>query len=229
MLSHRKTVALFLGFLIIIFGISLNNYRMVKDRNIKIEAIEEINDKLGDDKAKLLDEKQQRDEKIEELILEVNDKVKKIKNLEEEINNLNQKNNELNNLIKELKANSNKSNEDNKRASSRSSSLNGFSNFKATTYSTYANGDKLAGKQWGNKTATGTTVRQGRTIAVDPNIIPLGSKVEIIFGNGFDYLNGIYTAEDTGNAIKGNKIDVYLDNYKECIRFGVRNILIKKL
>lgn len=65
---------------------------------------------------------------------------------------------------------------------------------------------------WGSKTATGTTCKAGRTIAVDPKIIPYGSIIRI---NGHDY-----TAEDCGGAIKGNRIDVYFDSHSEAIEFG---------
>ena len=54
-----------------------------------------------------------------------------------------------------------------------------------------------------------------RTIAVDPRIIPLGSKVEI---------NGrIYIAEDTGGAIKGNRIDMCVSSHSEAYAKGVLN------
>lgn len=65
---------------------------------------------------------------------------------------------------------------------------------------------------WGNKTSTGTTCKAGRTIAVDPMVIPYGSTVRI---NGHDYI-----AEDCGGAIKGNRIDVYFDRHSEAIEFG---------
>lgn len=56
-------------------------------------------------------------------------------------------------------------------------------------------------------TATGVTAKEGRTIAVDPTIIPYGTKVMI--GND----PTIYVAEDTGSALrKGNKIiDIYVE------------------
>jgi len=57
-------------------------------------------------------------------------------------------------------------------------------------------------------TFTGTRVEEGRTIAVDPNVIPLGWWV-YIEGVGFR------RAEDTGSAVKGNKIDVYFDDVDE--------------
>lgn len=65
----------------------------------------------------------------------------------------------------------------------------------------------------GTKTASGTRVQEGRTIAVDPNVIPLGWWV-YIEGVGFR------RAEDTGGAIKGNKIDVYYDSLDQALNFG---------
>lgn len=65
----------------------------------------------------------------------------------------------------------------------------------------------------GTRTASGTTVSEGRTIAVDDDVIPMGWWV-YIEGVGFR------RAEDTGGAIKGNKIDVYIDSLKEANKFG---------
>lgn len=65
----------------------------------------------------------------------------------------------------------------------------------------------------GTRTASGTRVTEGRTIAVDPNVIPIGWWV-YIEGVGFR------RAEDTGGAIKGNKIDVYYDSLKSALSFG---------
>lgn len=62
-------------------------------------------------------------------------------------------------------------------------------------------------------TASGTTAQAGRTIAVDPSLIPLGSSVVI---NGH-----IYVAEDTGGAIKGNRIDVFVSSHSEALANGV--------
>lgn len=65
---------------------------------------------------------------------------------------------------------------------------------------------------WGSKTSTGTTCKAGKTIAVDPKVIPYGSTIRI---NGHDY-----TAEDCGGAIKGNRIDVYFDSHSDALEFG---------
>ena len=64
-------------------------------------------------------------------------------------------------------------------------------------------------------TATGTRPKENRTIAVDPKVIPLGSTVYI---EGFGY----YIAEDTGGAIKGNRIDVFLMDYNKARQLGRR-------
>lgn len=81
---------------------------------------------------------------------------------------------------------------------------------------------KCNGKWTGYPTASGTKMVQGRTIAVDPRDIPLGSKVHIV---GM----GEYIAEDTGSAIKGNIIDIYFDSHKEALDFGRQNIQLRVL
>ena len=70
----------------------------------------------------------------------------------------------------------------------------------------------------GHRTSTGTTARVG-VIAVDPGVIPLGSKV-YVENYGFAY------AEDVGSSIKGNKIDVYLDSESACYSWGVKTVKI---
>lgn len=64
-------------------------------------------------------------------------------------------------------------------------------------------------------TYTGTTVTEGRTIAVDKSVIPLGWWV-YIEGLGFR------RAEDTGSGVKGNKIDVYFDSSSYANKFGTK-------
>ena len=71
-------------------------------------------------------------------------------------------------------------------------------------------------------TATGTTPKWG-TIAVDPSVIPYGTKVYI---PKFDM---VFTAEDCGGAIKGNKIDIFMNNEADCNNFGRQNIEIQIL
>lgn len=60
------------------------------------------------------------------------------------------------------------------------------------------------------KSLAGHTLESARAIAVDPNVIPLGSKVRIKFSDpDMQQYNGIYTACDTGGAIRGNRIDLF--------------------
>jgi 3D (Asp-Asp-Asp) domain-containing protein len=75
-------------------------------------------------------------------------------------------------------------------------------------------------------TASGTRATKGRTIAVDTSVIPLGTEVYIEFKNStYESLNGYYIAEDTGGAINGNKIDIFVgDNaHTYAINFGLQN------
>ena len=63
-------------------------------------------------------------------------------------------------------------------------------------------------------TSTGTDPVVGRTVAVDPSIIPYGSEVII---NGHTYI-----AEDCGGAIKGNRVDILFSTHQEALEFGVQ-------
>lgn len=62
------------------------------------------------------------------------------------------------------------------------------------------------------------------TIAVDKSVIKLGTRVYVEFPAPYQHFSGIYTARDTGGAIKGNKIDLYIgwSNTKDAWNFGVR-------
>ena len=83
---------------------------------------------------------------------------------------------------------------------------------KATAYTTQ--------RQSWKKTATGTTARVG-AIAVDPRVIPYGTRMFIVSADG-SITYGVATAEDCGGSIKGNRIDLFFDTYDECVSFGVR-------
>lgn len=84
-------------------------------------------------------------------------------------------------------------------------------NYKLTFYCPCATCNGVAGAQ----TASGTTPTEGRTIAVDSSVIPLGSRVYI---DGY----GVFIAEDTGGAIKNNKIDVFVSSHSRAYDLGVK-------
>ena len=73
-------------------------------------------------------------------------------------------------------------------------------------------------------TSTGTTVRVG-TVAVDPKVIPYGTRMFIVSDDGL-YTYGLATAEDCGGSIKKNRIDLYYPTLEECYAFGIRNCTV---
>ncbi|MFC5452661.1 ubiquitin-like domain-containing protein [Paenibacillus aestuarii] len=91
-----------------------------------------------------------------------------------------------------------------------------LNNVKLTAYSAGAESTgKAEGAPGFGKTYTGTTVTEGRTIAVDPKVIPLGWWV---------YIDGIgfRRAEDIGSGVKGQMIDVYYEDQGYANRFGTK-------
>jgi len=70
----------------------------------------------------------------------------------------------------------------------------------------------------GSRTATGTRTKVG-TVAVDPRVIPLGSRLYV---EGYGYAR----AEDTGGAIRGSRIDVFLETESEARRWGRRTVKV---
>ncbi|EQK42185.1 3D domain protein [[Clostridium] bifermentans ATCC 638] len=132
---------------------------------------------------------------------------------EQEQNQAKQQNNDA---VKEVKSASTVSDattneSSNSQAETSSNNNNGtLMSIEATAYA----GDTI--------TSTGTTPKWG-TIAVDPTVIPYGTKVYI---PKFDM---VFTAEDCGSAIKGKRIDIFMNSEAECVKFGRQNMEIKIL
>ncbi len=92
----------------------------------------------------------------------------------------------------------------------------------------YDAGFESTGKNPGDKyygiTRSGTKVRPG-VVAVDPRVIPLGSKLYIESLDGWpDY--GFAVAEDTGGAIKGNKVDLFYESASTVKKYGRRKVKV---
>ncbi len=88
-------------------------------------------------------------------------------------------------------------------------------NVEATAYTAFCEGCS-------GITYTGIDLRANpdqKVIAVDPSVIPLGSKVYV---EGY----GEAIAGDIGGAIKGNKIDLFMPNHGDAIQFGRQNVTI---
>lgn len=81
-----------------------------------------------------------------------------------------------------------------------------------------------AADEGGSVTAMGTPVTPWYTVAVDPRVIPLGSKLRI---EGY---NGIFVAQDTGSAIRGSILDIAVGSKSEANRLGIqyRNVYLVK-
>ena len=89
-----------------------------------------------------------------------------------------------------------------------------FKNLGSFRLSFYCTCEKCCGAYATGLTKSGTTVTEGRTIAVDPKVIPLGSRVYI---DGY----GVFIAEDVGSAIKENKSDIAVGNHEQALKLGI--------
>ncbi|SFL94526.1 3D (Asp-Asp-Asp) domain-containing protein [Paenibacillus sp. 1_12] len=99
-----------------------------------------------------------------------------------------------------------------------------ISQVMSSTLTAYTAGKESTGKSEGHPeygiTFSGSKAEEGRTIAVDPAVIPIGTEV---FIDGV----GIRTAEDTGSAVRGARIDVFMNDVGEALEFGVkRNVKV---
>lgn len=84
-------------------------------------------------------------------------------------------------------------------------------NFKLTFYC----GGPCCNGKWAGMTSTGAPMIEGRTIAVDKSIIPLGTSV---------YIEGMgwYVAEDVGGGIRGKHIDIYVSDHQRATQMALR-------
>lgn len=73
---------------------------------------------------------------------------------------------------------------------------------------------EICSEGFGHETSSGKTARSEHTIAVDPDVIDIGSKVLI---DGI-----VYTAEDTGGGVKGDHIDIFVESHEETLKRGVQ-------
>nr|WP_182080377.1 G5 and 3D domain-containing protein [Anaerobacillus isosaccharinicus]MBA5584140.1 DUF348 domain-containing protein [Anaerobacillus isosaccharinicus]QOY37451.1 DUF348 domain-containing protein [Anaerobacillus isosaccharinicus] len=92
--------------------------------------------------------------------------------------------------------------------------------FSSTAYTAYCNGCS-------GVTSTGLNLRTNpdkNVVAVDPNVIPLGSIIEIRY-NG--RILGQYRAADTGGAIQGRKIDIFMPERSDALRWGRKNVQVR--
>lgn len=73
---------------------------------------------------------------------------------------------------------------------------------------------EICSEGYGRKTATQTCAEAGRTVAVDPDVIALGTKLLI---DGEEYI-----AEDVGGHVRGEHVDIFVDTHDETIEKGIK-------
>lgn len=91
------------------------------------------------------------------------------------------------------------------------------------TLTAYCPDSCCCGKWASGYTATGTLATEGRTIAVDPKVIPYGTRVLLIWPDGTQHS---YIAEDCGGGVNGNHIDVFFNDHQTARVFGVQNAMV---
>ena len=69
-------------------------------------------------------------------------------------------------------------------------------------------------------TCTGNPCVEGYTIAVDKKIIPLGTRVYI------PKFNRVFVCDDVGGMIKGNRIDIYMDDVNKALEWGIQDLQV---
>ncbi|HYI95678.1 MAG TPA: 3D domain-containing protein [Bryobacteraceae bacterium] len=88
----------------------------------------------------------------------------------------------------------------------------GWQTFAATAYS--SEGETASGKQ----------TREGRTVAADPKILPVGTRIQV---EGAGPYSGEYIVHDTGPKVKGREIDIFIDAPAEAKRFGRKTVRVR--
>ena len=158
---------------------------------------------------------------INEFKAEVEELQDENKQLKEELEQIRNTNDGLNKIIDQYKVETNTLREKIKTTSRGIVSRN-LGKFTVTCYdlSVQSCGKPVGSKGYGitasGVSLVGHTWKTARAIAVDPRVIPLGSKVRLTFAEeGYSKYNGIYNAVDTGGAVKGNKIDFFWGDFKQ--------------
>ena len=137
--------------------------------------------------------------------------VEAVTSANDSLNNLqtpfNNQDNQTTRQLEQTKVQTVKQNPDNK-----NSKLSETISFRATAYC-------LKGR-----TASGGSVRRG-IVAADPRVLPLGSRIMLGAGS----YSGSYIVADTGGAIKGRKLDIWMSSCVEAVRFGSRSVTVSRM
>jgi 3D (Asp-Asp-Asp) domain-containing protein len=76
------------------------------------------------------------------------------------------------------------------------------------------------------QTSSGAQTLEGHTVAADPRILPMGTRIEVA---GAGRYSGIYVVQDEGPEIRGKEIDVFIDAHAEATQFGRKKVRVRVL
>lgn len=206
-------------------GVGVALYDSVEDLMYTQEQLEEAQIRIvqQQDSYKTLEQKflsvesesQKLEKRQEELLSQLDEYKQDKKELENKVSKQSQ---EISNYKSQLNSLNNTS--QSRSRSSQTKELSGDWKKISVVATAYSLHDDPSGSDGTPETATGTYPKEGRTIAVDPNVIPYGTEVYI------PAFNGTFIAEDTGGAIKGNKIDIYMSHGSKARQWGRQTIEI---
>ena len=113
--------------------------------------------------------------------------------------------------------------------------------FKATAYDLSVEccgkpiGSKGYGITYNGTNLIGKSREQAMSVAVDPKVIKIGTKIRVTFPKEYAHFNGIYTANDKGGGVKGNHIDIFMGDFnneeahESVWEFGIRKVMVEIL
>ena len=210
---NRNYLILFIIIIITICSVSIGRL-LVANHTMKEDIInlskvnnlwEDKYDNLISNVAELESEISMLTEENKNISKELNEKKDKLIKVTNENKHLQQKLKPAPTRSSNVRVNKSTSTDSNKRL---------LGTFKSTAYD-----DSVQSQgKWVGQTATGLKPQRG-VIAVDPKVIPLGTKLYIEgYGNA--------VAGDTGGAIKGNRVDLFMSSRKECMSWGRRDVKV---
>lgn len=193
------------------------NENLLKDKADLEKTVEGLFKKVSEQEEDI----NKKQKTIEEKDSDIVNKQKEIDNLNKDLNKTKkelEKKVSVSNSNQKYKSSQKKNKISNKKKKDFSSEESGWKTItvNASAYTMVANGDSMGGT---GLTSTGKVPTANHTIAVDPSVIPYGSKIK--------YNGVVYTAEDTGGVIDGYKVDIFMNTLKECQEFGRRNISVQ--
>lgn len=202
--------------------LSMNQYKEIESNQQQIKQLDELIVKKNKDIDQLTTINTTYEKAIKGYKKQVNKYKINIENKDKKINKLNKKLHKTESELHKQKVRLEVKRESNTRqgkvATKSTSSSN--SNWQTFNVTFYTNHQQSTGKSYGDEgygvTASGTQTTVGRTIAC-PRQYPFGTKIEL---EGL----GARVCEDTGSAIVGNHLDVYVQSESEAMRLGRKQL-----